>query len=51
MVGVDHQQQIEKIEENEDEKYEYDKYIIEDIYDEDIDHDEESDQKELNGLL
>ena len=41
LAGVDHQQQTEQIEENEDEEYEYGNYNTENIYDEDIDYDEE----------
>ena len=46
---MDHQQQIQKLEENKDEEFEYEKDNTEDIYNEDIDYDEEIYQKNWMG--
>ena len=45
LAGVDHQQQIEKSEENKDDQYEYNNNNVEDIYYDEID------QEELDRLL
>ena len=45
LAGVNHQQKIEEIEENEYEVYEYDNSNTEDIYDENIDYDRDIDKE------
>ena len=51
MSGLDHRKQIEQIEENQYEEYEYNNTNTEEIYDYNIDYYEEIYQEELDGIL
>ena len=51
LEGVDHQKQIEEMEENKYEEYEYNNINVNNIYNEEIDYDEEIYQEELYGIL